>query len=56
MAPSIELLFDGGSYGGFALLLCEVLEELGVPTEQIKYVCHGEVGPEGLQGHIVIHL
>ena len=37
-------------------MLYDVLKELGVPTKQIKYVCHGEPGPDGLQCHIVIHL
>ena len=36
-------------------MLYDVLEELGVPTKRIKYVCLGEPGPDGLQGHIVIH-
>jgi hypothetical protein len=37
-------------------MLYDVLEVLGVPSEQIEYVCHGELGPNGLQGHIIIHL
>ena len=37
-------------------MLYDILEELGVPTEQVDYVCHDEPGPNGLQGHIVIHL
>ena len=56
MAPAVELPVDGLSYQGFAQMLYDVLEELGVPTEQVKYVYHGEPGPDGLQGHIFIHL
>ena len=56
MAPAVELPVDGLSYRCFAQILYDILEELGVPTEQIKYVCRGEPGPDGLQGHIVIHL
>lgn len=38
-------------------MLHEVLEELDVPTSQIKYVCRGEMGPEiGLLDHVVICL
>ena len=37
-------------------MLYDILEELGVPTEQVEYVCRGEPGPDGLQDHIVIHL
>ena len=48
MAPAVELPVDGLSYWGFAQMLYDVLEELGVPTEQVKYVYHGEPGPDGL--------
>ena len=33
MAPIAKLLVDGLSYQGFAQMLYDVLEELGVPTE-----------------------
>ena len=56
MAPAVELPINGLSYWGFAQMLYNVLEELGVPTEQVEYVCCGEPGPDGLQGHFVIHL
>ena len=56
MAPAVELPIDGLSYRGFAQMLYDVLEELGVPTEWIRYVYRGELGPDGLQGHIIIHL
>jgi hypothetical protein len=56
MAPAVELFIDGLSYRGFAQMLYDVLDELGVPTERIEYVCQGEPGPDGLQGHIVVHL
>ena len=42
MAPAVELPIDGLSYKGFAQMLYDVLEELGVPTEQVEYVCRGE--------------
>ena len=48
MAPTVELLVDGMSYRGFSKMLYDVLEELGVPTEQIEYICHGEPRPDGL--------
>lgn len=38
MAPAVELAIDGLSNRGFAQMLHSVLGELGVPTEQIKYV------------------
>ena len=47
MVPAVELLVDGLSYGSFTRMLHNVLEELGVPTEQIEYVCRGEPGPKG---------
>ena len=37
-------------------MLYDVLEELGVPIEQIEYIYRGELGPDGLQVHIVIYL
>ena len=55
VAPAFELPIDGLSYRGFAQMLYDVLEELGVPTEQVEYIYHGEAGPDGLQGHIIIH-
>jgi hypothetical protein len=33
MAPTVELSVDGMSYHGFAQVLYDVLDELGVPTE-----------------------
>ena len=56
MAPAVELPVDGLSYQGFAQMLYDVLEELGVPTEHVEYVYRGEPRPDGLQGHIIIHL
>ena len=48
MAPTVQLAVNSLSYKGFAQMLYDVLEELGVPTEQIKYVYHGEPGPDRL--------
>jgi hypothetical protein len=48
MAPALELPVDGLSYCGFAQMLYDILDELCVLTEQIKYVCRGEPGPDGL--------
>ena len=48
MAPVVELSVDCLSYGGFARMLHNVLEEHGVPTEQIEYVYRGEMRPNGL--------
>ena len=48
MALVVKLPIDGLSYQGFAQMLYDVLEELGVPTKQVKYVYHGEPGPDGL--------
>jgi hypothetical protein len=56
MTPAIELPVDGLSYSGFAQMMYDVLDELGVPTEWIEYICRGEPGLDGLQGHIVVHL
>jgi hypothetical protein len=56
MAPVTELPVDGLAYRGFAMILYDVLDSLGVPTEQIKYVCRGEPGPDGFKGHIMVHL
>jgi hypothetical protein len=47
---------DRLAYRGFATILYDVLDSLGVPTEQIEYVCQGEPGPDGFKGHIVVHL
>jgi hypothetical protein len=33
MAPVVELPIDGLSYCGFAQMLYDILDELGVPTE-----------------------
>jgi hypothetical protein len=48
MAPTVELSINGLSYRGFAQILYDILDKLGVPTEQIEYVCRGEPGPDGL--------
>ena len=48
MAPAVELPIDGLSYKHFAQMLYDVLEEIGVPIEQVEYVYHGEPGPDGL--------
>jgi len=48
MAPTVELPINGLSYRGFAQMLYDVFEELGVPTELIEYVYHGELGPDRL--------
>jgi hypothetical protein len=47
---------DGLAYHGFAMIMYDVLDSLGIPTEQIEYVCRGEPGPNGFKGHIVVHL
>jgi hypothetical protein len=56
MAPIAELPVDGLAYRGFATILYDVLDSLGIPTEQIEYVCRGEPGPDRFKGHIVVHL
>ena len=56
MVPAVELLVDSLSYRGFAQMLYDIVEELGVPTKQVEYVCRGEPRPDGLHGHIIIHL
>ena len=56
MAPVVELPVDGLAYRGFATILYDVLDLLGVPTEKIEYVCRGEPRPDGLKGHIMVHL
>jgi hypothetical protein len=33
MAPVVELLVDGLAYRGFAMILYDVLDSLGVPIE-----------------------
>jgi hypothetical protein len=48
MAPTVELSVDGLSYRGFAQILYDVLDKLGVPTEQVKYICRGEPRPNRL--------
>ena len=55
MAPVVELLVDELAYHGFATILYDVLDLLGVPTEKIEYVCWGEPRPDGFKGHIVVH-
>jgi hypothetical protein len=56
MALVVELPVDGLAYRGFATILYDVLDSLGVPIEQIEYVCWGEPRPDGFNGHIVVHL
>jgi hypothetical protein len=56
MAPVVEFPMDGLAYHGFATILYDVLDSLGVPTEQIEYVCRGEPRPDGFKGHIMVHL
>ena len=56
MAPVVELSVDGLAYRGFATILYDILDSLGVPTEEIEYVCRGEPGPDGFKGHVVVHL
>jgi hypothetical protein len=48
MAPLVELAVDARDYCGFAMILYEVLDSLGIPTERITCVCRGEAGPDGL--------
>jgi hypothetical protein len=48
MAPAVDLPIDGLSYHGFAQMLYDILNELGVPTEQTEYVCRGEPRPDKL--------
>jgi hypothetical protein len=56
MAPVVELPMDGLAYHGFAMILYDVLDSLGVPIEKIEYVCRGEPRPDEFKGHIVVHL
>jgi hypothetical protein len=57
MAPLVELAVDARDYCGFATILYEVLDSLGVPTERITCVYRGKAGPDGLlQGHVIVHL
>jgi len=42
MAPTVELKIDGENYEGFAQMLREVLQELGVRFELIKYDYQGK--------------
>jgi len=56
MAPVVELPVDGLAYRGFATILYDILDSLGVPTEEIEYVCRGEPRPDGFKGHVVVHL
>jgi hypothetical protein len=57
MAPLVELAVDARDYRGFTMILYEVLDSLGIPTERITCVCRGEAGLNGLlQGHVVVHL
>jgi hypothetical protein len=39
MAPIVKLPMDGLAYRGFATILYDVLDSLGVPIEKIEYVC-----------------
>jgi hypothetical protein len=56
MAPVVELPVDRLAYRGFAMILYNMLDSLGVPTKQIEYVCRGEPGPDGFKVHIMVHL
>jgi hypothetical protein len=56
MAPVVELPVDEPAYHGFTMILYDVLDLLGVPTERIEYVCRGEPRPDGFKGHIMVHL
>jgi hypothetical protein len=56
MAPVVKLPVDGLAYHGFTMILYEVLDSLGIPTELIEYVCRGEPGPDKFKGHIMVHL
>jgi hypothetical protein len=55
-APVVELPVDKLAYRGFAMILYDVLDSLGVPTQQMEYVCRGEPRPDQIKGHIVVHL
>jgi hypothetical protein len=46
---------DGLANRGFTTILYDVLDLLGIPTENIEYMCRGEPGPDGFKGHIVVH-
>jgi hypothetical protein len=57
MALLVELAVDARDYRGFATILYEVLDSLGVPTERITCMCWGEARPDKLlQSHVVVHL
>ena len=45
--PTVDVPIDGQEHGGFALLLRELLGELGVPAESIKYTCNGKLASNG---------
>jgi hypothetical protein len=46
---------NGLAYRGFATILYDILDSLGIPTEKIEYVCRGEPEPDGFKGHIMGH-
>jgi len=48
MALVVKLPIDGLSYQGFAQMLYDVLEKLGVPTKQVEYIYHCEPRPDRL--------
>lgn len=57
MAPTYaKLPVDSHAYQGFASILYKVLDSLGVPIDQIQYMCRGEVGSKGFKDHIVVRL
>jgi hypothetical protein len=56
MALVVELPVDRLAYHGFTMILYDVLDSLGIPTEKIEYVCWGEPGPDGFKGHIMVYL
>jgi hypothetical protein len=56
MTHVVELPVDGLAYCGFAMILYDILDSLGIPIEKIEYVCRGKPRPNGFKGHIVVHL
>ena len=55
--PMVDVPIDGQEHGGFALLLHELLGELGVPAESIKYTCNGKLASNGqLEGFITVRV
>ena len=48
------LPIDDKLHNGYAKVLREVLEELGVPREKCQYSCHCRVGPNGLKDYFLV--